>query len=103
MWEGSELTTHYTGLKLAEYSVQKCGEQQNGGYILVFQVLYCSQYGTVPVGLPTVLSPHLSLSHHVGLSCSDSQVYDAWHSPAPPSSRTPVRLQYSRDTELEVD
>ena len=100
MWEGSELTTtHYTGLKLAEYSVQKCGEQQNGGYI---QVLYCSQYGTVPVGLPTALSPHLSLSHHVGLSCSDSQVYIAWHSPAPPSSRTPVRLQYSRDTALEV-
>ena len=100
MWEGSELTTtHYTGLKLAEYSVQKCGEQQNDGYI---QVRYCSQYGIVPVGLPTALPLHLSLSHHVGLSCSDSQVYDAWHSPAPPSSRTPVRLQYSRDTALEV-
>ena len=99
MWEDSELTvTHYTGLKLVEYSVHKCGEQQNGGYILVFQVLYYSQYGTVPVGLPTVSSLHL-----VGLSCSDFQVYDAWHSPAPPSSRTPVHLRYSRDTALEAD
>ena len=94
--------THYTGLKLIEYSVQKYGEHQNGGYVLVFQVLCCPQYSIVLVSLLTVSSPHLSLSHRVGLSC-DFQVYDAWHSPAPPSSRTPVRLQYSRGTALEVD
>lgn len=92
--------THYTGLKLVEYSVRKHDEQQNGEYILVFQALCCPQYGIVPVVLSTVLSPHLS--HHVGLSC-DFQVYDAWHPPALPSSRTLVRLQYSRDTALEVD
>ena len=92
--------THYTGLKLVEYSVRKHDEQQNGEYIPVFQALRCPQYGIVPVVLSTVLSPHLS--HHVGLSC-DFQVYDAWHPPALPSSRTLVRLQYSRDTALEVD
>ena len=96
--------THYTGLKLVEYSIRTHGEQQNGECISVFQTLYCPEYGIVLVVLLTVLSPHLSLSlsHHVGLSC-DFQVYDAWHPPAPPSSRTLVHPQYSRDTALEVD